>query len=208
MLKRLLFIFITGLLFLSGANARVTVSGYVRDAASGEFLIGANVITLDGKKGTTTNEYGFYSLSLETGEYELVFSYLGYSSISIPLSIEKDRSLNVELEESLFQLEDVTISTLHNNTNITKLETSTVRLPIQSIRKIPALMGEVDVIKAIQLLPGVQFTSEGSSGFSVRGGGRDQNMVLLDEATVYNPSHLIGLFSVFNNDAVKDVKAL
>ena len=206
MLKRLLLLSVFVLLLLPCTYAKVTISGYVRDAASGEFLIGANVITQNGNKGTISNEYGFYSLSLEAGDYTLIFSYLGYSSLSVPLTIDQDQTLDVELEESLFQLEDVTISTLHNNSNITKLETSTVRLPIQSIRKIPALMGEVDVIKAIQLLPGVQFTSEGSSGFSVRGGGRDQNMVLLDEATVYNPSHMIGLFSVFNNDAVKDVK--
>ena len=185
------------LLILPCAYGRVTVSGYVRDASSGEFLIGANVITLDGKKGTTTNEYGFYSLSLEPGEYDLIFSYLGYSSISIPLSIEKDQSLNMELEESLFQLEDVTISTLHNNTNITRLETSTVRLPIQSIRKIPALMGEVDVIKAIQLLARCPITSEGSSGFSVRGGGRDQNMVLLDEADRLQSKPYDGFFFSF-----------
>lgn len=206
MLKRLLFLSLFLFLILSWCQAKVTISGYVRDAASGELLIGANVITSIGSKGATTNEYGFYSLSLEAGEYTIVFSYLGYSSVSIPLTLENDQVLNVELEESLYELEDVTISTMHNNTNITRLETGTVRLPIQSIRKIPALMGEVDVIKAIQLLPGVQTTSEGSSGFSVRGGGRDQNMVLLDEATVFNPSHMLGLFSVFNNDVVKDVK--
>ncbi|MEA3461550.1 MAG: carboxypeptidase-like regulatory domain-containing protein, partial [Bacteroidota bacterium] len=193
-------------LISSEGFGKATVSGYVRDAATGEALIAANVIIEELGTGTSTNEYGFYALSLEPGRYNLIYSYVGYATVSRTIVLSDDMVLNMELEELLQQLEEVTISSQRNNTNITELETGSTRLPIQSIRKIPALLGEIDVIKAIQLLPGVQVTSEGSSGFSVRGGGRDQNLILLDESTVYNASHLMGFFSVFNNDAIKDVK--
>jgi len=183
-----------------------TVSGHVRDAATGEALIAANVIILELGTGTSANEYGFYALSIEPGSYTLIFSYVGYATISRTIVLEDDMVLDMELRESLLELEEVSISSQRNNSNITQLEMGSTSLPIQSIRKIPALLGEIDVIKAIQLLPGVQVTSEGSSGFSVRGGGRDQNLILLDESVVYNASHLMGLFSIFNNDAIKDVK--
>jgi hypothetical protein len=188
------------------AQGNPTVSGYVRDAATGEELIGASVSILNTGTGTIANEYGYYALSLAPGFYTLVYSYLGYGSITKPIQLDEDMGLNVELSEVSLELEEVTISAERANANITNLETGSTRLPIQTIRKIPAFLGEVDIIKAIQLLPGVQVTSEGSSGFSVRGGGRDHNLILLDEATVYNASHLIGFFSVFNNDAIKDVK--
>jgi len=185
---------------------KATINGYVRDAATGEALIAANVIIEELGTGTSTNEYGFYALSLEPGSYTLIFSYVGYATVRKIIDLKDEMVLNMELFELSQQLEEVTISSQRSNSNITELETGSIRLPIQSIRKIPALLGEVDVIKAIQLLPGVQVTSEGSSGFSVRGGGRDQNLILLDESTVYNASHLMGFFSVFNNDAIKDVK--
>ncbi|MCD4709218.1 MAG: TonB-dependent receptor [Bacteroidales bacterium] len=193
-------------LFSLKSFGKSTVSGYVRDAASGEALIGANVIIEELGTGTTTNEYGYYALSLESGSYTLLFSYMGYATLSRSVILSDEMVLNMELSELLHELEEVTISSRRNNANITQLETGSTRLSIQSIRKIPALLGEVDVIKAIQLLPGVQVTSEGSSGFSVRGGGRDQNLILLDESAVYNASHLMGFFSIFNNDAIKDVK--
>jgi hypothetical protein len=185
---------------------RETISGYVRDAATGEALIAANVIIEELGTGTATNEYGYYAISLEPGDYTLIFSYVGYETVTRKISLHEGMVLNIELEELLLTLEEVTISSTQNNANITRLETGTSSLSIQAIRKIPAFLGEVDVIKAIQLLPGVQVPSEGSSGFSVRGGGRDQNMILLDEAPVYNASHLMGFFSIFNNDAIKDVK--
>jgi hypothetical protein len=131
---------------------------------------------------------------------------VGYVTETRPVQLGTDLVLDIELNESLQQLQEVTVTAEASNANITRLETGSTQLPIQSIRKIPALLGEVDVIKAIQLLPGVQVTSKGSSGFSVRGGSADQNLILLDEATVYNASHLMGFFSVFNNDAIKDVK--
>ena len=185
---------------------RETVSGYVHDAANGEALIAANVIVEELGSGTATNAYGYYALTLEPGDYTLIFSYVGYESIKKRISLNERLVINVELSESRQELEEVTVSSARRNSNITNLETGSSTLSIQSIRKIPAFLGEVDVIKAIQLLPGVQVTSEGSSGFSVRGGGRDQNMILLDEAPIYNASHLMGFFSIFNNDAIKDVK--
>ncbi len=200
----LLFAFIA-LISLKGYG-KETVNGYVRDAATGEALIGANVIISELGTGTTTNEYGYYALALDPGTYTLIFSYVGYERITRSIKLDKRIVLNMELSESLHELEEVTISSTQSNSNISQLETGSSSLSIQSIRKIPAFMGEVDVIKAIQLLPGVMVTSEGSSGFSVRGGGRDQNMILLDEAAIYNASHLMGFFSVFNNDAIKDVK--
>jgi hypothetical protein len=200
------FLLVLASLFAAESFAKVTVSGSVRDAATGEALIAANVIIEELGTGTATNAYGFYALSLDPGTYTLLFSYVGYATETRTIILNQDMVLNMELQELLQELEEVTIRSQQDNYNITKLETGSTRLNIQSIRKIPSLLGEVDVIKAIQLLPGVQFTSEGSSGFSVRGGGRDQNLILLDEATVYNASHLLGFFSVFNNDAIKDVK--
>jgi hypothetical protein len=200
----LVFIF---MLFISlGVLARVNVSGYVTDSASGEALIGVNVAILETGKGTITNNYGYYSLTLEPGFYTLLFSYVGYITQTRPIRLGSDMTLSIELRESFMELGEVTVVAEAANSNITSMETGSTQLPIQSIRRIPALLGEVDVIKAIQLLPGVQVTSEGSSGFSVRGGTPDQNLILLDEATVYNASHLLGFFSVFNNDAIKDVK--
>jgi len=187
-------------------SAKVTISGYVRDSASGEALLGANVAILESGAGTITNTYGYYALNIDPGFYTLVFTYVGYETQTRPIQLGNDLSIDIDLREYVQELEEVTVTAEAGNANITRLETGSTQLPIQSIRKIPALLGEVDVIKAIQLLPGVAVTSEGSSGFSVRGGSPDQNLILLDEATVYNASHLMGFFSVFNNDAIKDVK--
>lgn len=171
-MRRLIFFLVSIITLISAESfGKATVSGYVRDAATGEALLAANVIIEELGTGTSTNEYGFYALSLEPGNYTLIFSYVGYATISKNIVLSDDMVLNMELNELLQQLEEVTISSQRNNTNITELETGSTRLDIQSIRKIPAFLGEVDVIKAIQLLPGVQVTSEGSSGFSVRGGG-------------------------------------
>ncbi len=183
-----------------------TLSGYVRDASTGEELIGANVYVKKLSNGTITNQYGYYSLSLPAGNYSISYSYVGYTPREFNLRIAADTVLNVYLRESASQLGEVVVKSRKRNENITSLETGTIELPIQAIRRMPAFMGEVDVIKSIQLLPGVQSAAEGSSGFSVRGGDTDQNLILLDQATIYNASHFFGFFSVFNNDAVKDVK--
>jgi hypothetical protein len=185
---------------------RYTISGHVKDASTGEDLFGSSVLIVELGTGTITNEYGFYSVSLPKGTYSLHFSYTGYTTQVHKVVAEKDIVVDITLEPASADLEEVVITAERIDANIKAPEMSIAKLDAKTINRIPALMGEVDIIKAIQLLPGVQSVSEGSSGYSVRGGSPDQNLILLDEATVYNPSHFLGFFSVFNNDAIKDVK--
>ena len=191
---------------IGAADKKPTISGSIKDAKTGEQLLGATVYIKELKSGVATNMYGFYSLSVPAGNYTLVYSYIGYENFEKKIQLKENTTVNVELQPKSKDLKEVEITAKRNNENVTKNEMSVVRMDAKTIRKIPAFMGEVDVIKALQLLPGIQTTSEGSSGFSVRGGSPDQNLILLDEATVYNASHLLGFFSVFNNDAIKDVK--
>lgn len=185
---------------------KYNLSGYVKDKASGEELIGATIIIKELNRGAVTNSYGYYSFSLNPGNYTVVYSFIGFNSIEKKVNLTSSINLTIELSEESTLLTEVVVSREKPNANVTRAEMSATRLDIKSIQRMPALMGEVDVIKAIQLLPGVKSVAEGSSGFSVRGGATDHNLILLDEATVYNASHLMGFFSVFNNDAVKDVK--
>jgi len=179
-----------------------TVSGHVVDGTTGEVLIAANVYIRELGTGAVTNPYGYFSISLISGSYTIGVSYIGYNNFEEKIQLNGNMSLKIELKPEARQIEEVIISSKRKNENVSSLETGTASLTISSIKKIPAFMGEVDVIKAIQLLPGVATTSEGSSGFSVRGGASDQNLILLDEATVYNASHLMAFFSIFNNDAI------
>lgn len=182
---------------------KFTVSGYVVDAETGESLIGANVyVQNQPSTGTITNAYGFYSISLEAGEHTLVFSYLGYEKLERNVQLTENTRLNISLREGV-SIEEVVVKASAQSRNVESNDMGRVELGIEQIRSIPAFMGEVDVIKAIQLLPGVSSVGEGNSGFYVRGGGPDQNLVLLDEAIVYNTGHLFGFFSVFNPDAIK-----
>jgi hypothetical protein len=185
---------------------RYSVSGHVKSSETGEDLFGATVFVVEFSNGTVANEYGFYSVSLPQGQYSLRFSYTGYESQVHKVKVEKDIMLDIRLAPVTATLKEVEIKSERSDANVKAPEMSIVKMDVKTINKIPALMGEVDIIKAIQLLPGVQSVSEGSSGYSVRGGSPDQNLILLDEATVYNPSHFLGFFSVFNNDAIKDVK--
>jgi hypothetical protein len=182
------------------------ISGKVTDGSNGESLIGATIYISELKTGTISDVYGNFSISLKPGSYSVVISYIGYSSEFKKIDLDKDINLNIELKVKQENLPEIEITSEKRDKNIKSAEMSTVKMDIKTIEKIPALFGEVDIIKAIQMLPGVQSVSEGSSGFSVRGGAADQNLILLDEATVYNASHLMGFFSVFNNDAIKDVK--
>ena len=182
-----------------------TVSGYVKDAKSGEDLIGATVLVKGTDRGAATNAYGFYSVTLPQGEYELIFSYLGYIQTSTSVICDKNLTINMGLEPESRQLEEVVISK-EKAAMRERLRTTQMSLENISMREaklIPALLGEVDIVKTLQLKPGVQPGNEGSAGFNVRGGNADQNLVVLDEATVYNASHLFGFFSIFNSDAVK-----
>ena len=187
-------------------KTKYTISGYIYDKETGENLIGATIFVKELKTGTSSNVYGFYSISLEPETYTLIFSYIGYESHEKIFNLNSNITYNVNLAVKKQELEEVVVTGEAMNENITKAEMSTIKMDVKTIRQIPALMGEVDIIKAILLLPGVQTIAEGGSGFSVRGGSMDQNLIQLDEATVYNASHLMGFFSVFNNDAIKDVK--
>lgn len=183
------------------------LSGYITDKENGEALLGATVFVQEKGAGAIANIYGFYSISLSAGTYTVRYSYIGYNTQEMTVVIkDADVTMNIELQSSDLKLDEIVITGEKQNANITRNEMSVEKMGSDDIRKIPALMGEVDVIKALQLLPGVQAPSEGASGFSVRGGNLDQNLVLLDEANVYNASHLMGFFSVFNNDVVKDLK--
>jgi hypothetical protein len=189
------------------AQEKVTLSGYVKDNASGEGLIGASVSVqeLPGV-GIATNEYGFYSLTLPKGTYTLLYNYLGYVTLSRTVQLTASQKLDIELSQNATALKEVEITTRKEDENVRSMEMSTLKMQVAQIKSMPALMGEVDLVKAIQLMPGVQNAGEGTSGFYVRGGGADQNLILLDEAPVYNASHLMGFFSVFNADAIKDVQ--
>lgn len=198
------------LLFLSSglmAQQKVSLNGYVQDAATGEELIGATirVMELPGT-GVTTNVYGFYSITLPPGRYTLEYNYVGYRKEQRELELNEDRKLNVQLQAADFELKEVVVSSQRQNANVEEVNMSRENLSIEQVRKLPALFGEVDLIKTIQLLPGVQTAGEGTTGMFVRGGSADQNLILLDEATVYNASHFLGFFSVFNPDAIKNIE--
>lgn len=195
----------TGFAMMPSEVKKFTLSGTVRNGSNGELLIGATVYCPEIQSGTVTNYHGFYSLSLPQGEYSIRFSYIGFSVVEKKIVLQANLKMDIDLQPLEEQLDEVVITGKCSDENVRSTEMSTVKLDARTISKIPALLGETDIIKAIQLLPGVQSTSEGSSGFSVRGGSPDQNLIILDEATVYNASHLMGFFSVFNNDAIRDV---
>ncbi|MEQ8470148.1 MAG: TonB-dependent receptor [Marinoscillum sp.] len=207
-MKRLSLIIIFGLLIGSAGfgQEKVTLSGYVRDASDGETLIGATVVVNELSSGNITNVYGFYSITVPPGDYTIDFRYVGYETITRSINLTSNQRIDVELSAGEQQLQEVVISAKAEDANVSEVEMSTQEMDIKTIEKIPAFLGEVDVIKSIQLLPGVSSVGEGASGFNVRGGSVGQNLILLDEAPVYNSSHLLGFFSVFNPDAVKDVK--
>lgn len=200
-----LFLFLQQFLF---SQEKFTISGYIKDSKNGESLVGATIHKQGTSMGTSANEYGFYSLTLPKGTHIMEVMLLSYKTFTFELKLEKSASMNFELTEEGRDLEEVTVTGEAADKNITSVEMSVAKLDIKQINKIPALLGEVDVVRAIQLLPGVTTVGEGASGFNVRGGNIDQNLILLDEAPVYNSSHLFGFFSVFNPDAVKDVKLI
>jgi len=183
-----------------------TLSGYMRDASTGEELLYASVSVDGSTQGVSTNLYGFYSLTLPAGSYDINYSYVGYATQTISIDLISDVTHNVELGIESATLQEIVIVSESEDDNITNNEISVVNIDVKDIKKIPVIFGEQDVLKTLQLQPGVSASSEGSSGFFVRGGDADQNLILLDEAPVYNASHLLGFFSVFNSDALKDVK--
>ena len=181
-----------------------TLSGYIKDAQTGEDLIGASAFVRDSSgRGAVTNVYGFYSLTLPPGSYTIAFSYVGYESQVVTVDLSADQRMNIQLAQKAL-LEEVVITAERKDENIQSTDMGTVSLSIEQIKSIPVLFGETDILKTLQLLPGVGGAGEGNSGFYVRGGGPDQNLILLDEAVVYNTGHLFGFFSVFNGDAIKN----
>jgi CarboxypepD_reg-like domain/TonB dependent receptor/TonB-dependent Receptor Plug Domain len=188
------------------APVKFTLSGYIKDAANGEGLIGATVQVTALQTGVAANVYGFYSLSLPAGKHQVVVNSVGYTPQTFEIDLKANQKLDVQLAEAQTELEEVVVSSERPDDNVQKIEMSVNRLDVKTIKAVPAFLGEADVIKAIQLLPGISSVGEGSAGYNARGGGVDQNLVLQDEAPVYNTSHLFGFFSVFNPDMIKDVK--
>ena len=203
-MKKYLVVFFTFFSFITSfSQEKFTISGYVTDANTGENIIGVNVFCKNLNLGVITNTYGYYSLTLPKGNHEVHYSFIGYTSQKNNINLNKNIVANINFKPLAIDLQEVTVS--GQKSIVENTQTSIIEVPIEQIKNIPALLGEVDVLKAIQLLPGVQ-SSEGSSGFYVRGGGPDQNLILLDGVPVYNASHIGGLFSVFNADAIKSVR--
>ena len=203
---RLLSFLLLVILPFSVFSQEYTLSGRVIDKSSNETLIGVNLIFPDLATGVVTNDYGYYSIKLPAGKHRVILTYIGYANAEDEVNISDDKQQNFQLSEASESLDEVVITSDIKALNIKKPEMSVNRLSIGTIKKIPVVFGEVDVVRSLLLLPGVSNAGEGSSGFNVRGGAVDQNLILLDEATIYNSSHLFGLFSVFNPDAIKDLK--
>lgn len=189
---------------MAWSQDKVTLNGYVKDAANGEELIGVTVYIPSLQAGTVTNDYGFYALTVPRGAYEVRFSYIGYKEDVRSLDLRADVSLNVEMQSDAQLMQEVVIEERPLDENVVAVQMSKNTLNMNQVKKLPALFGEIDIIKNIQMLPGVISAGEGTSSFFVRGGSADQNLILIDEAPVYDPSHLFGLFSVFNADVIKD----
>lgn len=201
--------FLITLLFntlLINAQEKFTISGTISEEKSNETLIGVNILFPEIQSGTTTNEYGFYSITLPEGTYKIIISYLGYASKTETITLNEDLTKNYALTDAAESLDEIVITENIEKLNIKTPQMSVNKLTSSTIKQIPVVLGEADIIKAITLLPGVTTAGEGASGFNVRGGAADQNLILLDEAIIYNSSHLFGFFSVFNPDAIKDLK--
>ncbi|MFT5964021.1 MAG: hypothetical protein ACI9L6_000744 [Flavobacterium sp.] len=204
--KKYSFLFVFLLITISSfSQEKFTLSGIITDGKNNEILIGVNVFIPEIKSVTRTNEYGFYSITLPKANYNIEISYIGFQTITKKVILYQDTKTNFNLFDSSEVLQEVIISGQNSSSNIRSPEMSLNKLSISSIKKMPVVLGEVDIIKSLLLLPGVTNAGEGASGFNVRGGGADQNLILLDEATIFNSSHVFGFFSVFNPDAIKDL---
>jgi hypothetical protein len=185
---------------------KYTISGTVKDSLSGESIISAmvRVKELSGI-GITTNEYGFYSLTIPKGTYQIKFSFFGYKEKELQVNLDGNVTMNISLSEPVSEIEEIVVKAIREDKNVTSNESGVQRLDVKEISKIPVIFGEKDVIKTLQLTPGIKSGGDGNAGLFVRGGAADQNLILLDEAVVYNPTHLLGFFSTFNSDAIKDL---
>ncbi len=206
--KKILFYLLFFTCMNSFAQTKYTISGYVQESESGENLIGVSIYDKNTFKGTVTNQYGFYSLTLEEGNYEIIYSFIGLQSITKNVNLNEDTRINISLKSDAIITEEVIVTGEKLDKNVSSSKMSQVKIEVNNIKQLPVILGEVDVLKSAQLLPGITSNGEGSSGLYVRGGGPDQNLILLDEAVVYNASHLFGFFSVFNADAIKDINII
>lgn len=193
------------ILFADLSAQKHVVFGYIKDKTTGESLIGATISIEDRSIGTASNNYGFYSLTIPQGKHKIECSYIGYQLFTMEMELHSETNLNIELEVKDSKLEEVVVTATKNN-KVTNNEMSSQSLSISAIKQMPAVMGESDLMKSLQLLPGIQASNEETTNLSIRGGSFDQNLFLLDDAPVYNPSHALGFFSVFNSDAIKSVK--
>lgn len=207
-MKTKLILFLILICNLAFAQNKYTFSGYVKDKSTGEEIIGAGIYITEIKSGVSTNTYGFFSITLPEGEYNISLQYAGYHKFTKKIILKEDKRLNLEITPLDIQLEEFTVIDKNNNDNTQSTDMGKIEMDMEQVKVLPAFMGEVDILKTIQLMPGVQSAGEGNTGFYVRGGGPDQNLILLDEATVYNASHLFGFFSVFNADAIKNVNMI
>ncbi|HVT85120.1 MAG TPA: TonB-dependent receptor [Chitinophagaceae bacterium] len=189
-------------------EGKFTMNGYIKDSLSGESIIGASIIINGASKGVTSNQYGFYSITLDSGTYVISVSHISYVSKAIRVNLDSNLTFDFDLIPKSASLNEVVIYSKRRDGNVKNAQMGKIDLSIGQIKNIPALLGEVDILKAIQLLPGIQNAGEGNAGFYVRGGGPDQNLIMLDDAVVYNTGHLFGFFSIFNSDAIKDVSLI
>lgn len=194
-----------GITALANAQEKYTLSGYIQDSLTGETLIGANLTIKGLGKGVTSNQYGFFSITVPKGSYQVTSTFVGYLSQQLDLLLDSNRQLNVQLVPRNYIVERVTVTGRRRENNVKNAQMGKVDLSMETVKSLPALLGEVDILKTLQLLPGVRNAGEGNAGFYVRGGGPDQNLILLDDAVVYNTGHLFGFFSIFNSDAIKNV---
>ena len=191
--------------FFVKAQNRFTISGFIKDSLNGETLIGASIAVQGKTKGISSNQYGFYSITLEEGEYIFISSYIGYQPKILQIKLDGNKQLNFNLLPKISLSQEVIVTSKKRDANVKNAQMGKFTLPIEQIKSIPAFLGEVDLLKTIQLLPGIRNAGEGSAGLYIRGGGPDQNLILLDDAPVYNTGHLFGFFSIFNSDAIKNV---
>ncbi|MBV9986946.1 MAG: TonB-dependent receptor [Chitinophagaceae bacterium] len=194
-----------GLGLAAAAQEKFTLNGYIKDSLSGETLIGASIRMRSGEKGIASNQYGFYSITLPAGEYWMLCSFVGYQSRELLVKLDENRQLNILLTPASALISDVTVVGRKRDNNVKNAQMGKFELSVNTAKALPAFLGEVDVLKTLQLLPGVRNAGEGNAGFYVRGGGPDQNLIMLDDAVVYNTGHLFGFFSIFNSDAIKNV---
>src|SRR6476620_10277224 len=203
-MRRLLTLSLLLFSFVSWSQNKYTLSGYVRDSLSGETLIGASVTVNGQTKGIGSNAYGFYSITLEQGTYTVTSTFTGYLPFDSVIVLNKNTEINFNLLQRAL-LQEVIVSSRKRDNNVTAPQMGKIDMTVSRIKSVPVLLGEVDLLKTLQLLPGVRNAGEGNTGLYVRGGGPDQNLIMLDDAIVYNSGHLFGFFSIFNSDAIKNI---